>query len=439
MVDNYSEASAAAKVPEPDEKEPEPIRRQSHHVPMESKVLGGFVQPGLAMLARQTSAEERDANKKNKHKKQDTESDDELIPALAHLDSENANNENNQQVNIVDYVYEEKQFVFDTKPMGFQIEAENGKISVRSVRKLSQAGQYNVQPKWDIVAVNGFRDWSSMLGILESSLGPFDIIFAVPTQIINNNALEKSLSNNSNGNLHPIPPASAPVNLPPPPEQEEIPPMDVIPPYAPPAENEYENNQPQKPQQDMISSQQSMISVSAPADDEMKDSEYKSTKRNFDMMSRNSSAIAKEVLNEYDQDENDKQIKCDGNIFNSSTNMQQKEYNRLESVIKKFQNKNAQLLETLQVIRLKGEMERIELDNAKVIQMENNKLKKELNDKIKPLKAQLKNSNKQIQTQRQLMYQYANLLRRHKIPIPELQASLHENESSSESDSDSSD
>merc|ERR1719229_586841 len=85
--------------------------------------------------------------------------------------------------------------------MGFQIEAENGKISVRSVRAVSVAGKFGVQPKWEIVSVNGFRDWSSMLGILESSLGPFTIIFAVPVP------QEKSLSNSRN--LHPIPPPPA--------------------------------------------------------------------------------------------------------------------------------------------------------------------------------------------------------------------------------------
>ena len=53
-----------------------------------------------------------------------------------------------------DYVFEEKALRFETKPMGFQIKDEGGKISVRSVR---------------------------VLGILKSSLGPFDIIFAVPT------------------------------------------------------------------------------------------------------------------------------------------------------------------------------------------------------------------------------------------------------------------
>jgi len=55
------------------------------------------------------------------------------------------------------------------------------------------------------------------------------------------------------------------------------------------------------------------------------------------------------------------------------------------------------------------------------------------------MKDALRDANRQIQTQRQLMYQYANLLRRHKIAIPELKASLQENDdSSSDSDSDSS-
>merc|ERR1712048_367964 len=109
---------------------------------------------------------------------------------------------------------------------------------------------------------------------------------------------------------------------------------------------------------------------------------------------------------------------------------------RLEAEIKRVQTKNAQLLETLQVIRLKGEMERIEPLNAKNVQAENQKLKKEFATKVNPLKTSLKKANKQIQAQRQLMYQYANLLRRHKIPIPELQVSLQENDDSS-SDSDS--
>ena len=134
----------------------------------------------------------------------------------------------------------------------------------------------------------------------------------------------------------------------------------------------------------------------------------------------------------------DKEIKTNKIIFDSCTNSQQNEFLRLEQEISKLQNKCAQLVETLQVIRIKGEMERIELNNARNLQQENIKLKKELNLKIKPLKSQLKNANKQIQTQRQLMYQYANILRRNKIPIPELKASLEENESSSESDSESS-
>merc|ERR1711974_311338 len=92
-----------------------------------------------------------------------------------------------------------------------------------------------------------------------------------------------------------------------------------------------------------------------------------------------------------------------------------------------------------QIIRLKGEMERIELDNAHNLQSENDNLRKELQDKVKPLRNLLKNANQQIQSQRQLMYQYANLLRRNKIPIPRLQASLQENESSSDSDSSDSD
>merc|ERR1712176_275892 len=137
------------------------------------------------------------------------------------------------------------------------------------------------------------------------------------------------------------------------------------------------------------------------------------------MMHRNSSAIAKQVLNKYENDDDglDKEIKTNPNIFDSASSIQQNEYLRLEKEIAKLQNKNAQLVETLQVIRLKGEMEGIELNNTK----------------------NLKNANKQIQTQRQLMYQYANILRRNKIPIPELQASLQENESSSDSDSDDDD
>merc|ERR1712187_86183 len=123
------------------------------------------------------------------------------------------------------------------------------------------------------------------------------------------------------------------------------------------------------------------------------------------------------------------EVVTDANVYGTASAIQQKEFKRLEAEIKRVQTKNAQLLETLQVIRLKGEMERIELLNAKNVQAENQKLKKELNSKVKPLKAQLKNANKQIQSQRQLMYQYANLLRRNKIPIPELQASLQENES----------
>ena len=111
----------------------------------------------------------------------------------------------------------------------------------------------------------------------------------------------------------------------------------------------------------------------------------------------------------------------------------------MDGLCLRVQTKNAELVETLQIIRLKGEMERIELDNAQKVQSENNVLRQDLQEKVKPLRAQLKSANQQIQSQRQLMYQYANLLRRNKIPIPRLQASLQENESSSDSDSDSAD
>merc|ERR1712154_719117 len=207
---------------------------------------------GLAMLAVQTSEEEKKENNmqqnenNKKHKTQDSESDDEVIPALSHLDNQE---EDGAAAGIVSYIYEEKSYHFDTKPMGFQIEAENGKISVRSVRAMSVAGQYGVREKWDIVAVNGFRDWSSMLGILESSLGPFNIIFAVPTTTIR--SLEKSLS--VTNEEHPIPP---------PPQQIKTP--IVI-----------------QPDDD-------------DDDNEMKQEEYNQNKKNFDMMQRNSSAIAKQ-------------------------------------------------------------------------------------------------------------------------------------------------
>eukprot|EP01083_Nonionella_stella_P314263 1131504_1 len=438
MVDNYSDASAPAKVP-PAQEEPEPERRKSHHVPMESKVLGGFVRPGLAisMAVGIAAPEGPAADKKHKHKKNKSDSSDEMIPALAHLEDgggEAPGGDGGEDV--LDYIHEEKTFKFETKPMGFQIEAENGKISVRSVRAMSAAGQYGVQAKWDIVAVNGFRDWSSMLGILESSLGPFTIIFAVPILV---KSTEKSLS--STNRQHPIVPsprtgavASAPARAPPshklvaPAEDAEVPAVDIPPPYMPAAGT-----------QEVLQKQKSMVSVSsAVSDEEMKADEYAAKKNRFNMMQRNSSAIVKDVLNEYDEDpELDKEVKTNRNVFASASSVQQKEYLRLESEIKKFQTKTAQLLETLQVIRLKGAMEAIELDNAKKLQSENIELKKELNSKVKPLKDQLKNCNKQIQTQRQLMYQYANLLRRHKIDIPELQVSLQENESSSDSDSDS--
>ncbi len=160
---------------------------------------------------------------------------------------------------------------------------------------------YNIKPKWDIVAVNGFRDWSSMLGILQSLLGPTNVV-----QIPNNNLLEQSLNNNSgvhnnnnNNNIHPLPPPS---------QQQKVHAMRIIP---------------------------------------------------FDRMSLNSSAIAKEVLNEYDDDDTNIQIKCDINIFKNCQKKQQIECKKLEETIKQFQNKNAQLLEALQVIRLKGEMEKL--------------------------------------------------------------------------------
>ena len=145
-------------------------RRQSHHIPMESKVLGGFVQPGLAMMAAQStesadrapSESRRSAERAAAATASDSESDDEAIPALAHLEEQSGGGRaGGKRVSgggmVADYVFEEKTFEFETKPMGFQIEAENGKISVRSVRALSAAGQFGVEPKWDIVAVNGFR------------------------------------------------------------------------------------------------------------------------------------------------------------------------------------------------------------------------------------------------------------------------------------------
>merc|ERR1712187_504112 len=134
------------------------------------------------------------------------------------------------------------------------------------------------------------------------------------------------------------------------------------------------------------------------------------------------------------------EVVTDANVYGTASAIQQKEFKRLEAEIKRVQTKNAQLLETLQVIRLKGGMERIELLNAKNVQAENQKLKKEFATKVNPLKTSLKKANKQIQAQRQLMYQYANVLRRHKSPISKLQVSLQENDdSSSDSDSDSSD
>merc|ERR1712228_827069 len=275
-------------------------------------------------------------------RRNDTQSSDELIPALAHLNNAQNANGNDTESHIVDYIYEEQTFEFDTKPMGSQIEAENGNISVRSVRAMSTAGQYGVKEKWDIVAVNGFRDWSSMLGILESSLGPFTIIFAVPTQITQ--SLEKSLSQS---NQHPIVPSQiSQKQLASAPEDEEI-----------PAVNQQNN---------VNTISISELPISPMQNDEMDLEEYNRNKQNFNMMQRNSSAIAKQVLDEHEDDE------------------------MIE--IKTVQTKNAELLETLQVIRLKGEMERIELLNAKNVQIENQKLKKEINTKVKPLKGALKNA-----------------------------------------------
>ena len=74
----------------------------------------------------------------------------------------------------------EHTFKFETKPMGFQIEAENGEIHVRMVRKPSQASHYGIEKRWQIIAVNGFKDWDSMLNVLETSLGPFMIKFRHP-------------------------------------------------------------------------------------------------------------------------------------------------------------------------------------------------------------------------------------------------------------------
>ena len=54
------------------------------------------------------------------------------------------NNGGNEDI-TVDYTFEDQSFTFETKPMGFQIKAENGKISVRSVRELSIAGNYGIK------------------------------------------------------------------------------------------------------------------------------------------------------------------------------------------------------------------------------------------------------------------------------------------------------
>merc|ERR1712154_135690 len=77
--------------------------------------------------------------------------------------------------------------------------------------------------------------------------------------------------------------------------------------------------------------------------------EYERRKVDFKrdrLMHRNSSAIAKEVLTEY-EDDAEREIKTNAAVFASSTAAQREEYERLEAEIKRVQNKNAQLVDTL--------------------------------------------------------------------------------------------
>merc|ERR1719361_1491699 len=105
------------------------------------------------------------------------------------------------------------------------------------------------------------------------------------------------------------------------------------------------------------------IVVESQSPDLLDPEEFDRRKKNFDLMHRNSSAIAKEVLTEY-EDDDEQEITTDPAVWSSSTAAQRQEFKRLEAEIKRVQIKNAQLVETLQIIRLKGEMERIELENA---------------------------------------------------------------------------
>merc|ERR550525_598648 len=97
-------------------------RGQSHHIPMDSKVLGGFVQPGLAMVARFSNENTVDTGKKKtndtkaaKSATADSESDED-IPALAHLEPSGASMDKVSTPDVDDIEFEEKKFEFETKP-----------------------------------------------------------------------------------------------------------------------------------------------------------------------------------------------------------------------------------------------------------------------------------------------------------------------------------
>ena len=140
-----------------------------------------------------------------------------------------------------------------------------------------------------------------MLGILESSLGPFAIIFAVP--VSPHFSTEKSLSNTRN--LHPIPPPPA-----------TAPPRSAV---------KTVTLSPEVPD-----SPQAVPRELGPEEYERRNVEFKKKA----MLHRNSSAIAKQVLTEYaDDDEQD--ITSDPVVFASSSSAQRKEFARLEAEIRR--------------------------------------------------------------------------------------------------------
>merc|ERR1712013_238156 len=153
----------------------------------------------------------------------------------------------------------------------------------------------------------GFRDWSSMLGILESSLGPFEIIFAVPTlsAVQRTPSLSASLKKKSSKvDIIPPPPSS----------------MSSAPSITSAVLSNVESNASAMPLQ---------LSPKG---------------KGREMKHRNSVALAKEAILEAQTV--DVEFKMDAEVVASAGAAQQKEFARVESEMNRVSNQNAQLLET---------------------------------------------------------------------------------------------